>query len=122
MILADTSVWVDHLRKGDDALVRQLGNTMVLSHPFVVGELALGNLSNRAEILSLLNTLPKAWTARDSEVLHLVDSRQLMGRGIGLVDAHLLASVLLSQSTKLWTRDKKLQSVAAELDLIYEER
>ena len=122
MILADTSVWVDHLRKGDEALAHELGNTMVLSHPFVVGELALGNLSNRVEILSLLNTLPKARTASDAEVLHLVESRQLMGRGIGLVDGHLLASVLLSQSTKLWTRDKKLRSVAAELDLIYEER
>ena len=119
MILADTSIWVDHLRKGDDTLIRELGNTMVLSHPFVVGELALGNLSNRVEILSLLNTLPKARTASDAEVLHLVESRQLMGRGIGLVDAHLLASVLLSHSTKLWTRDKKLRLLAAEFGLVY---
>ena len=119
MILVDTSIWVDHLRNGDEALVCELKNTMVLSHPFVVGELALGKLSNRAEILSLLNRLPQAGVASNSEVLHLVESQELMGCGIGLVDAHLLASALLSRSTKLWTRDKKLQSVAVMLGLAH---
>jgi predicted nucleic acid-binding protein len=119
MILADTSIWVDHLRKGDDALVRELENSMILGHPFVVGELAVGNLSNRAEILFLVERLPKARTASDSEVNKLIENKRLMGRGIGLVDAHLLASTLLSHSAKLWTRDKKLRSIAVELGVAH---
>jgi len=121
MILVDTSIWVDHLRKGDDALVRELENTTVLSHPFVVGELALGKLSGRTEILSLLSRLPQATAASNSEVLHLIESKQLMGCGIGLVDAHLLASALLNHSTKLWTRDKRLKSAAVTLGLAHEQ-
>ncbi len=120
MILADTSIWVDHLRKGDDVLVRELENCMILAHPFVVGELALGHLSNRAEILFLVDRLPRALTASDSEVMTLIENKRLMGRGIGWVDAHLLASTLLSHATKLWTRDKKLRSLAVELDVAHE--
>jgi len=119
MILADTSVWVDHLRKGDVALVRQLKNNLILGHPFVAGELALGNLSNRSEILFLIDRLPRALTATDAEVHELIEKRRLMGRGIGLVDVHLLASTLLSPSAKLWTRDKKLHQLAIELEVAY---
>jgi predicted nucleic acid-binding protein len=115
MILADTSIWVDHLRKGDNALVRELENCMILCHPFVVGELALGNLANREEILFLVDRLPRARTASDSEVMTLIENKRLMGRAIGWVDAHLLASTLLSPPAKLWTRDKKLRLLAAEL-------
>lgn len=119
MILADTSIWVDHFRKNDGALVKALENTLIMTHPLVVGELALGNLSNRVEILSLINSLPMARSASSSEVLHLIESRSLMARGIGLVDAHLLAATLLSQSAKLWTRDKKLHLLALELGLAH---
>lgn len=120
MILADTSVWVDHLRHGDEALVRALDDTMVLTHPFVVGELALGNLANRVEILILMQRLPQTSVATHHEVLHLIERKRLMGRGIGLVDAHLLASVLLSGNAKLWTRDKKLRVLASEMGLARE--
>jgi predicted nucleic acid-binding protein len=119
MILADTSIWVDHLRKGDDALVRELENNLVLGHPFVAGELALGNLSNRREILFLIDRLPRALTATDAEVNELIEERRLMGRGIGLVDVHLLASTLLSPFAKLWTRDKKLRQLAIELGVAH---
>jgi len=92
---------------------------MILGHPFVVGELALGNLSNRTEILFLVSRLPKAQTASDFEVNDLIENKRLMGRGIGLVDAHLLASTLLSPSAKFWTRNKKLRSLAVKLGVAH---
>ena len=117
MILVDTSIWIDHLRAGDNRLADLLANTLVLMHPIVIGELACGNLNNRAEILKLLKWLPKATAPSDSEVLYFIEQRQLMGRGIGYVDAHLLASVSLTQPARLWTGDKRLNDVAAELNL-----
>ena len=119
MILVDTSVWVDHLRRGDAALVRALNDTMVLAHPFVVGELALGNLANRPEILALLQSLPQASVATHPEVLHMIERKRLMGRGIRWVDAHLLASVLLYGSAKLWSRDKRLRAIATTMGLAH---
>lgn len=113
MILVDTSVWVAHLRKAEEALQSLLNEGLVLSHPFVIGELACGNLKNRDEILALLDALPKAKLASHEEVLHLVSERKLYGKGLGWVDVHLVAAALLSQSP-LWTRDKTLASVARE--------
>ena len=114
MILVDTSIWVDHLRKGDGELASLLSEGVVLCHPFVIGELACGNLKNRDEILSLLEALPMSTVASDEEVLHLVSDRKLHGKGLGWIDMHLLASALLSK-TKLWTKDKTLAAVAREL-------
>lgn len=115
MILVDSSIWIDHLRSGDDRLRFLLTNGQALTHPFVIGELALGNLRQREAILTLLSQLPAAPCASDDETLRLIDRRQLFGLGIGYVDAHLLASVLLSAPARLWTRDKRLRSVANRL-------
>jgi predicted nucleic acid-binding protein len=114
VILVDTSVWVDHLRKGEEELRNLLNDGLVLTHPFVIGELACGNLKNRDEVLALLAALPKAEVASNEEVLHLVEERKLHGRGLGWVDVHLLAAARLSQSA-LWTRDKNLGAIAREL-------
>jgi predicted nucleic acid-binding protein len=120
MILVDTSVWVDHLRVGDDTLAALLNSSQVLMHPFVLGELACGNLRQRAEVLALLKDLPQATIARDDEVLFFIERQALMGRGVGYVDAHLLAAVALDTAARLWTRDKRLQMVAGELGLAYD--
>lgn len=119
MILVDTSVWVDHLRAGDDELVRLLTGLSVLVHPFVVGELACGNIFNLAEVLKLLCDLPSAISATDAEALYFIERHQLMGRGIGYIDAHLLAAVSLTSPALLWTRDRRLARVAHELGLAY---
>lgn len=116
MILVDTSVWIDHFRSGDALLSKLLTECQVYVHPFVIGELACGNLRNRLEILDLLQQLPTVSVASDDEVLFLIAKHRLMGQGIGYVDAHLLASSLL-QATRLWTRDKRLAAQAKELDL-----
>lgn len=116
MILVDTSVWIDHLRKGDRELAGLLNEGVVLCHPFVIGELACGNLKNRAEILSLLAALPTSPVASHEEGLHLVADRKLAGKGLGWIDVHLLASALLSKCT-LWTKDKALESVAGALKI-----
>ena len=115
MILADTSVWVDHLRAGDAALAGLLETGTVLGHPFVVGELALGQLRQRDVVLSALADLPQAVVATDDEVLGLITRHGLFGRGIGYVDAHLLAAVRLTAGATLWTRDKRLGGVAGAL-------
>lgn len=114
MILADTSVWIDHLRAGDTELASLLKNGEVLIHPWVIGELALGCLTQRSEILGLLHNLPQAKAATDVEVLTLIDNYQLSGLGIGYVDAHLLAATMLTTGARLWTRDKRLAVVAAQ--------
>jgi hypothetical protein len=116
MILVDTSVWIDHLRRGNDRLRILLADEQVLCHPFISGELACGNLKNRNEILSLLASLPEAKVADNAEVVQLLDSRRLYGRGLGWVDAHLLASVLLS-NCDLWTIDKLLRKAASKLGI-----
>jgi predicted nucleic acid-binding protein len=118
VILADTSVWVDHLRAGDKALAALLDTAMVLVHPFVIGELALGNLRQRDIVLSALADLPHARVATDAEVRHFIERQALFGHGIGYIDAHLLAAVQLTAGTELWTSDKKLHNVAAQLGLL----
>ncbi len=118
MILVDTSVWVNHLRKGSDELVSLLQGVEVATHPFIIGELSCGNLRNRKTILELLTELPRVTIAEHEEVRELVESRKLMGSGIGWLDAHLLASALLSR-TPLWTADKKLRSLSATLGVSY---
>ena len=117
MILADTSVWVDHLRASDRKLIALLNAGMVLAHPFVIGELALGNLRQREIVLNALADLPHASVATDAEVLHFIARHALFGRGIGYVDAHLLAAVQLTAGTELWTNDKRLHGVAIQLGL-----
>ena len=119
MILADTSVWIDHLRAGDAELEALLNGSQVLMHSFVLGELACGNLRNRTEVLALLKDLPRAVLATDEEVLFFIERYALMGRGIGYVDAHLLAAVTLGGGTRIWTRDKRLRTVADALALAY---
>jgi len=118
--LVDTSVWIDHLRQGDAALIAALDAGQVLMHPFIVGEVACGHLRSRAEVLGLLRSLPAISMATDQEVLYFIDNQALMGRGIGYVDAHLLASVRLS-GARLWTRDKRLHTIASELSLAHSE-
>ncbi len=117
MILVDTSVWISHLRSEDRKLTTLLNRDQVLIHPMVVGELACGNLRNRKEILSLLGGLPRILVADDDEVLFLIERHQLMGSGIGYVDAHLLAAAALTQSARLWTHDQRLAQVASGLNL-----
>jgi predicted nucleic acid-binding protein len=115
LILADTSVWVDHLRRGDAQLVELLERAAVLMHPFVVGEIACGNLVDRPSILELLQDLPAAAVADGDEVLGFIERHGLHGKGIGYVDVHLLASVVLTDGARLWTRDKRLRAVAQAL-------
>ena len=116
MLLADTSVWVEHFRRGRADLAELLSKGLVLMHPCVVGELACGTLKDRAIILWQLNSLPSAQLATNSEVLHLIEDRRLWGQGLGWVDAQLLASALLSHS-RFWTLDKRLERAARDLDL-----
>lgn len=117
MILVDTSVWINHLRNNDPHLVRLLTENSVLGHPFVRGELALGNLRQREIILAALDNLPQAPVAFTDEVNYFIEKHALYGLGIGLIDAHLLASTQLSGNTRLWTQDKWLQAVALRLNL-----
>lgn len=117
MILLDTSVWIDHLRATDRWVVELLHAGLVLAHPFVIGELALGNLRQRRTVLSALQDLPQAAKVTESEALHFIDRHALAGRGIGYVDAHLLAAVRLSPGSGLATRDRRLAGVAFELGL-----
>jgi len=121
VILVDTSIWIDHLRSGEPALATALEGGRVLMHPFVLGELACGNLNNRSEVLRLLRDLPMAPTATDPEVLVLIESRALVGRGNGYIDVHLLASTALEGVAWLWTRDRRLAETAAELELAFDE-
>ena len=113
MILVDTSVWVEHLRRGLPQLATLLQEGEVLIHPWVIGELACSTLRNRSQVLELLQGLPAATVASDAEVLLLFERDRLMGRGIGYIDAHLLASARLSHC-RLWTQDRRLAAVAQE--------
>lgn len=117
MILLDTSVWIDHLRQSDAQVVSLLQSDLVLVHPFVIGELACGNLKSRTDILELLSTLPQVRVAQEHEVLFFIDRHKLMGQGIGYIDAHLLAATVLTEGAKLWTRDKRLDQLAQRLGL-----
>jgi predicted nucleic acid-binding protein len=118
MVLVDTSVWVSHLRTGHTHLEGLLSRGEVSSHPFIIGELACGQINNRKEILSLLKALPMAQEATYEEVLRLVEDRKLMGCGLGYIDVHLLASSLLN-SVPLWTLDEMLKKAALKLGIGY---
>ena len=107
MVLVDTSVWIDHLRNGNSYLQELLDSDEVACHPFIIGELACGNLKNRAEILNLLKFLPQINQAGHDEVMYFIETNRLMGRGLGYVDMNLLAYAVLADSL-LWTLDKKL--------------
>jgi predicted nucleic acid-binding protein len=109
----DSSVWVEHLRTGLPRLAALLLEGEVLSHPWVIGEIACGHLRNRREVIQLLQNLPAATEASSAELLLLIERHQLMGRGIGWVDVHLLASAKLS-GCALWTLDRKLAVIARE--------
>ena len=117
MILVDTSVWVEHFRAGSDRLRSLLLDEQVLCHPFVVGELACGTLHKRVEILSMLKALPEAHLLEPKEVMGFIEAQHLFGRGIGWVDAHLLASTLLTRCA-IWTFDKPLRRAAAALHVL----
>ena len=118
MVLVDTSVWVEHLRAGYMGLESLLNEGHVLCHPFIVGELACGNLQNRSEILSLLQALPVVIHAEHGEVMQFIENYNLMGKGLGYIDMHLLASAILTR-VPLWTLDKKLNKVSSKRGLAY---
>ncbi|MBW1982579.1 MAG: PIN domain-containing protein [Deltaproteobacteria bacterium] len=118
MVIVDTSIWVTHLRRGSRHLEELLLDAKVVCHPFVIGELACGNLRNRDEFLDLLQSLPMTPTVLFNELLYFIDTHSLMGKGLGFVDANLLASAHLS-GIPLWTSDKRLRSAATELELAY---
>ncbi len=120
MILVDTSIWIEHLRHGEKSLETLLNGSRVLTHQFVIGELACGNLRSRTEILKLLRGLPQAPVASQEEVLFFIESNELMGQGIGFIDAHLLAATAMSATSRVWTLDKRLGRVAASLGLAYQ--
>lgn len=121
MILVDTTVWIDHFRHSDDTLVALLDDGHVLSHAFVRGELACGNLKDREETLWLHRLLPDAVLVQDDEVLAFIEQRHLGGRGLGYIDVHLLAATLLTPAALMWTRDKRLAELAGELGVAFEE-
>lgn len=120
MVLVDTSVWISHLREKNARLANLLNDGEVVCHPFVVGELACGNLRNRTEILSLLKSLPMSIEAEHEEVLQFIDSNKLMGKGLGYMDIHLMASAVLT-GIPIWTLDKKLDQVANVLRISFKE-
>jgi predicted nucleic acid-binding protein len=116
MVLVDTSVWIDHLHRGEARLSKLLDAGEVVIHPFVIGELACGNLKNRSEILTLLAELPEASRVGDNEVLLFLEHHKLAGCGLGLVDVHLLASCRMD-SLPIWTKDARLKSTATRIGL-----
>jgi predicted nucleic acid-binding protein len=118
MVLVDTSVWVSHLRNGNAGLANLLNDGRVLCHPLIIGELACGNLKDRAVILSSLQLLPTSIEAEHDEVLAFIENHRLMGKGLGYVDAHLITSAVLT-GVPLWTMDKKLAQVADTLRIKY---
>jgi len=119
MVLVDTSVWVRHLRQGEPSLERLLNDGEVVCHPFVVGELACGNMRNRTEILSFIKILPLATEAKNEEVLLFIEKNHLMGKGLGYIDVHLCASALLT-GVPMWTYDRRLNDANEELGIRYE--
>lgn len=121
MILADTSVWVDHLRRRDARLVALLETASVIIHPFVVGEIACGSLADRHLVLELLQDLPMTPVAEPEELLAFIERHRLYGGGIGYVDVHLLAAVALTEGATLWTRDKRLRAAAQSLGRAFAE-
>lgn len=120
MVIVDTSIWIDHLGKADERLQQLLLNGQVLMHPYIIGELACGNLKPRGEILDMLAMLPAAPLAQDHEVLYFLEANQFYGQGIGYVDAHILSSVALLRTATLWTRDKRLGNLAQKIGLAFQ--
>lgn len=118
MVLVDTSVWVSHLRNGNTNLANLLNNGDVVCHSFIIGELACGNLKNRVEILSLLQALPMSIEAEQDEVMKFIENNQLMGKGLGYIDVHLLAAASLTE-VPIWTIDKKLDAVSQKMGLSF---
>ena len=118
MILADTSIWVDHLRNRNPEMERLLGGGQIMMHPFIVAEISLGSLHNRQKMLDDLEALLEVNVAALNEVRHMIESHTLYSKGIGLTDAHLLASCLMTLGTQLWTRDGALKNVAAALGIL----
>lgn len=119
-ILVDTSVWIDHLGEKDEQLVSLLKQNQVLIHPMILGELACGCLHNRVQILSLLKNLPHIPNASHDEALYCLEKNKLMGKGIGFIDLHLLASTLLAQNALLWTRDRRLSELSQLLNVCWQ--
>ena len=115
MILADTSIWIDHLRSDNKVMRQHLNQGRIVIHPFIIADLALGSLRDRTRTLRLLDLLPQVRVAQPDEVRLMIESRRLYNRGIGLTDAHLIASVFLNPPTRLWTRDKPLRRLAEAL-------
>ncbi len=118
MILVDTSVWIDHFHHSEGGLKELLLANQVCIHPFILGELSLGNISNRKEVLSLLRTLNRVEMVLDEEVFTLIEDRKLFAQGLGFIDVHLLAAALIHH-VQIWTKDKSLQRVAGELRIKY---
>lgn len=118
MILADTSVWIKHLRVGEPLLAKRLADGDILIHPLITGELACGNIKNRSRFLRDLRCLPSSASATDEEALQLVETRKLWGRGLGWIDVHLLASAIMSNS-RLWTLDIRLKETASDLKVAF---
>ena len=117
MILADTSIWIDHLRKGDEQLRELLLGDSILCHPVIVAEIALGSLKARNEVLGLMDNLPMLAEAQIAETRFMIEDRRLFSRGIGLVDAALVAACLIVPGTHIWTRDQRLAAVAKEVGI-----
>ncbi|NWG04373.1 MAG: PIN domain-containing protein [Syntrophaceae bacterium] len=118
MVLVDTSVWVSHLREGSEGLKKLLNDGEVVCHPFIVGELACGNLKNRREILAYLQSLPMTILAEDEEVLKFIENNQLIGKGLGYIDIHLIASAILTD-VPVWTFDKTLNKITKKIGINY---
>lgn len=121
MILVDTSIWVDHLRRGVAALASALNANAIAVHPFVIGELACGQLKARQQVLRLLASLPRVPPATDDEALYFIEHHRLYGSGLGYIDVHLLAATSLHADARLWTRDRRLQAAAVELAINHRE-
>ena len=117
MILADTSIWIDHFRLGDQELQKALDRGQIVIHPWVIAELALGSLRDRNKTLAMLALLPQAQLGQMGELRLLIEARRLYSLGIGLTDAQLIGSVFLSPGTRLWTRDQRLRKVAQALGI-----
>ena len=117
MVIVDTSIWITHLREGLPRLKDLLLKNIVLCHPFIIGELACGDINNRKEILSLLEDLPQPKIASHQQILYFIESKKLMGKGLGFIDMHLLASAYLSK-VLIWTEDNKLRGMAEHLHLL----
>jgi predicted nucleic acid-binding protein len=118
MILADTSIWIDHLRSRDPEMERRLGRGQIAMHPFIVAEIALGSLHNRRKRLDDLEALLEVKVAQLNEVRHMIEAHALYSKSIGLTDAHLIASCLMTPGTQLWTRDSALKNVAGALGIL----